>query len=118
MIKGDPEALWKVITVLLDNAIKYSSRDSKITIKLYDLPQEIQVSVMDEGIGIQQEYLSKIFDEFFIIPSETEYARMDGRTGLGLFIARGMVQGHGGKMWVESVYGLGSTFHFTLPKNL
>ncbi|MBU7031925.1 MAG: PAS domain S-box protein [Theionarchaea archaeon] len=115
-IEGDPEALWKVITALLDNAIKYSPRDSKITIKLYDLPEDIQVSIIDEGIGIQQEYLSKIFDEFFIIPSETEYARMDGRTGLGLFIARGIVQGHGGKMWVESVYGLGSTFHFSLPK--
>ena len=58
----------------------------------------------------------KIFEEFYIIPSESEYARMDGRTGLGLFIAKGIVEGHGGKIWVESVYGLGSTFHFTLPK--
>jgi PAS domain S-box-containing protein len=115
-IEGDVEALWKVMTALLDNAIKYSPHDSKITIKVYDLPHEIQVSVMDEGMGIQHKYLSKIFDEFFIIPSETEYARMDGRTGLGLFIARGIIEEHGGRIWVESVYGLGSTFHFTLPK--
>jgi len=115
-VNADAEALWKVVTALLDNAMKYSPEDSKITIKLYDLPQEIQVSVIDEGIGIQHTYQSKIFDEFFIIPSETEYARMDGRTGLGLFIAKGIIEGHGGKIWVESVYGLGSTFHFTLPK--
>ncbi|MGD2072813.1 MAG: PAS domain S-box protein, partial [Candidatus Thorarchaeota archaeon] len=98
LIDVDVEALWKVMTALLDNAIKYSPPDSKITIKVYDLPTELQVSVMDEGMGIQHKYLSKIFDEFFIIPSETEYARMDGRTGLGLFIARGIIEEHGGRI--------------------
>lgn len=116
LVKADRDAIWKVVTALLDNAIKYSQEESRITVKLYDLPKEVEVAVMDEGMGIQQEYLNKIFDEFFIIPSETEYARMDGRTGLGLFIAKGIVEEHGGRIWVESVYGLGSTFHFTLPK--
>jgi signal transduction histidine kinase len=108
--------MWKVITALLDNAIKYSPEGSRITIKLHDHPNEIEVAIMDEGIGIQKKFQQKIFEEFFIIPSETEYAHMDGRTGLGLFIAKGIVKEHGGKIWVESVYGLGSTFHFTIPK--
>ena len=116
LVKADREALWKVVTALLDNAIKYSSEESRITVKLYDSPEEVEVAVMDEGIGIQEEYLQKIFEEFFIVPSQTEYARMDGRTGLGLFIAKGIVEEHRGRIWVESVYGLGSTFHFTLPK--
>ncbi|MBU7016889.1 MAG: GAF domain-containing sensor histidine kinase [Theionarchaea archaeon] len=116
LVNADREALWKVVTALLDNAIKYSSEESRITVKLYDSPEEVEVAVMDEGIGIQQEYLQKIFEEFFIVPSQTEYARMDGRTGLGLFIAKGIVREHGGRIWVESVFGLGSTFHFTLPK--
>jgi len=116
LVEADKDAIWKVVTALLENAIKYSHEESKITVKLYDLPKEVEVAVMDEGVGIQQEYLQKIFEEFFIIPSETEYARMDGRTGLGLFIAKGIVEAHGGRIWVESVYGLGSTFHFTLPK--
>ncbi len=115
-VKADRDNIWKVLTALLDNAIKYSSEESRITIKLYDLPKEVEVTVIDEGTGIQEEYWQKIFEEFFIIPSEMEYARMDGRTGLGLFIAKGIVEAHGGRIWVESVHGLGSTFHFTIPK--
>lgn len=116
LVEVDRDAIWKVITALLDNAIKYSPEDSRITIKLHDHPNEIEVAIMDEGIGIKKKFQQKIFEEFFIIPSETEYARMDGRTGLGLFIAKGIIEEHGGKIWVESVYGLGSTFHFTIPK--
>ncbi|MBU7010995.1 MAG: PAS domain S-box protein [Theionarchaea archaeon] len=116
LIKADRDGMWEVINALLDNAIKYSPEESKITVKIYDHPKEVEVAVMDEGIGIQKEYQEKIFKDFYIIPSETEYARMDGRTGLGLFIAKGIVAEHGGEIWVESVYGLGSTFHFTIPK--
>jgi PAS domain S-box-containing protein len=116
LVKGDIESLWKVVTALLDNAIKYSPEESRVTVKIYNHPEEVEVVIIDEGVGIQQEYQQKIFDEFYIVPSESEYARMDGRTGLGLFIAKGIVEGHKGKIWVESVYGLGSTFHFTLPK--
>jgi len=62
--------------------------------------------------------MEKIFEEFYIIPSKTEYARMDGRTGLGLFIAKGILERHGGKIWAESTPGEGSTFHFVLPKKM
>jgi PAS domain S-box-containing protein len=116
LVEMDKNKIWEVINALLDNAIKYSDEGTKITIKLYDRPSEVEVAVMDEGIGIPQEYLKKIFDPFFIVPAETQFARPDGRTGLGLFNAKGIVEKHGGRIWVESVYMLGSTFHFALPK--
>ncbi len=116
LVKGDRDALWKVITALLENAIKYSPEGAKITVKVYDREHHVEVAVMDEGIGIKQEHQEKIFEAFYIIPSEADLARMDGRTGLGLFIAKGIVEEHDGEIWVESVYGLGSTFHFTIPK--
>lgn len=116
LIEADRDGLWTVINALLDNAIKYSQEGTRITVKLYDLPKEVEIVVIDEGIGIQQKFLEKIFDEFFIVPSESEYVRQDGRAGLGLYIAKGYVEKHGGRIWVESVYGLGSTFHFALPK--
>ncbi len=116
LVKADWEAMWNVLNALIENAIKYSPEKTRITVKLYDHTKEIEVAVIDEGIGIQQKYLEDIFKEFYIVPAESEYARMDGRAGLGLFIAKGYVEEHGGKIWVESVFGLGSTFHFTIPK--
>ena len=116
LVHADRDSMWEVINALLDNALKYSPDESRVIVKVYDRPEEVEVAVIDEGIGIQPEYLPKIFEMFYIVPSDSEYARQDGRTGLGLYNAKGIVEGHGGKIWVESVYGLGSTFHFTLPK--
>ncbi|MBU7016519.1 MAG: hypothetical protein HXS44_03345 [Theionarchaea archaeon] len=114
-IKGDKEALKKVIHVIVDNAIRYSGKNSTITIRMYDELHHVKVAISDEGIGIPLEYKEKIFDEFVIVPSEEKYARIDGRAGLGLFIAQGIVKEHGGRIWVES-NGKGSTFYFTVPK--
>lgn len=115
-VPADRDALRKVVNALLGNAIKYSEKGSTITVEICDNPEEVIVAVSDEGMGIPPEYQEKIFEEFFIVPSRMEFARLDGRTGLGLFIARGIVENHGGRIWVES--GLkGSTFCFTLPKS-
>jgi len=116
VVTADREAIWKVVSALLGNAIKYSEKGSLITVKICDNPKEITVAVSDEGVGIPSEYKEKVFEEFFIVPSQTEFARIDGRTGLGLFIARGIVEAHGGRIWVESGVK-GSTFYFTLPKS-
>ena len=116
LVKVDKKAIQKVMNALLGNAIKYSGKGSKITVELYDESEEVKIAVSDEGIGILPIYGEKIFEEFFIVPSEREYARTDGRTGLGLFISKGIVEEHGGRIWVESSYGKGSTFYFTLPK--
>lgn len=116
LIKGDKEALKKVIHVIVDNAIRYSGKNATITIHMHDELHHVMVAISDEGVGIPSEYKEKIFDEFVIVPSEEEYARIDGRTGLGLFIAQGIVKEHGGRIWVESD-GKGSTFCFTVPKS-
>ncbi|MBU7046723.1 MAG: hypothetical protein HXS54_09835 [Theionarchaea archaeon] len=116
LIKGDKEALKKVVHVIVDNAIRYSGKNATITIQMHDELHHVMVAISDEGIGIPSEYKEKIFDEFVIVPSEEEYARIDGRTGLGLFIAQGIVKQHGGRIWVESD-AKGSTFYFTVPKS-
>jgi signal transduction histidine kinase len=116
LIEGDRKALFTMMSNLVDNAVRYSPQNSEILIKLVEHPSEIECMVIDQGSGIPPEHSEKIFEEFYIVPSSTEYARMDGRTGLGLFIARGIIQRHKGRIWVESALEEGSTFHVAIPK--
>jgi len=67
--------------------------------------------VQDTGVGIDQKDLNRIFERFY----KADRARTGGGTGLGLSISRHMIEAHGGKIWVESQEGMGSTFHFSLP---
>ncbi|MBU7013297.1 MAG: GAF domain-containing protein [Theionarchaea archaeon] len=115
LIEGDRNALFTAVNNLVDNAIRYSPENTEILIRFIVYPGEIECVVIDHGCGIPAEHTEKIFDEFYIVPSETEYARMDGRTGLGLFIAKGIVERHNGRIWVESVLNEGSAFHVVLP---
>ncbi|MGC1123221.1 MAG: ATP-binding protein [Candidatus Methanofastidiosia archaeon] len=116
LIEGDRKALFTMMSNLVDNAVRYSPQNSEILIKLVEHSVEIECMVIDQGSGIPPEHSEKIFEEFYIVPSSTEYARMDGRTGLGLFIARGIIQRHKGRIWVESALEEGSTFHVAIPK--
>ncbi|MBU7024464.1 MAG: hypothetical protein HXS40_09900, partial [Theionarchaea archaeon] len=100
LIEGDRKALFTMMSNLVDNAVRYSPQNSEILIKLVEHPAEIECMVIDQGCGIPPEHSEKIFEEFYIVPSSTEYARMDGRTGLGLFIARGIIRRHKGRIWV------------------
>ncbi|MBU7022898.1 MAG: PAS domain S-box protein, partial [Theionarchaea archaeon] len=95
-VEADRSALWKVVEALLENAIKYSPDESRITAKIYDHKDNVEVAIMDEGTGIKQEDLEKIFQPFVIVPSESEYKRVEERTGLGLFIAKNIIEQHGG----------------------
>jgi signal transduction histidine kinase len=115
-IEGDRKALFTMMSNLVDNAVRYSPQNSEILIKLVEHPTEVECMVIDQGCGIPPEHSERIFEEFYIVPSSTEYARMDGRTGLGLFIARGIIQRHEGRIWVESALEEGSTFHVAIPK--
>lgn len=117
-VEGDQKALFTVVNNLVDNAIRYSAEHTEIFIRFIERPKEVECIVADQGCGIPPENIGKIFDEFYIVPSETEYARIDGRTGLGLFIAKGIVERHNGRIWVESVIEEGSAFHFVLPKSI
>ncbi len=111
----DPNRLIQVLNNLIGNAIKFTPKDGKVTIeaKLGEAGREIQVSVIDTGIGIPQENLPKIFSKFYQIGERS--ASDIGGTGIGLSIAKEIVELHGGRIWVESEHGHGAKFIFALP---
>jgi len=117
-IKASGIRLQQVITNLLTNAIKFTPDKGAIKLRVTERGSDIQVEVMDTGVGIAAEDLPKIFDDFYR-SSDTEKAG----TGLGLSIAKRIVEAHGGRIWVESPnpedkLARGSKFTFTLPRSL
>jgi two-component system, OmpR family, phosphate regulon sensor histidine kinase PhoR len=110
VISVDGKMIERVIANLFDNTIKYSQYNSSITVKLADWNLEVLVQVIDTGIGISAEDLPYIFDAFYRVSRDSE------GSGLGLSIAKAIIEAHGGKIWVKSTPGEGSTFSFTLPK--
>ena len=110
---ADRDKLRQVCSILLENAIKYS-RGGKVTVGVERKHDTVEVSVADEGIGIPQADQDQIFRKFYR-GADAELRVGTGGTGLGLFIARGLVTAMGGRIWVESREGEGSTFAFELP---
>ena len=109
----DEHRIGEVLTNLVENAVKFSEENTPIIIRATRDKQEVIMSVADEGIGIPEELHQKIFDRFF-----QEDDRKTGRrkgTGLGLAICRGIIEAHGGNIWVESKPGKGTKFSFSLP---
>ena len=98
---------------LLSNAVKFTPENGRITINAKLTNQHIQIAVIDTGIGIKPEDVDKIFEAFRQL--DASYARRYEGTGLGLTLTKRLVELHGGKIWVKSEYGKGSTFTFTLP---
>lgn len=111
-VLADPRRIRQVLHNLLENAVKYS-KGGQITIACEVEGENVITSVSDQGEGIPAHFLSKVFDRFFQIDGAP--TRRVGGTGLGLSISRGIIEAHGGKIWVESIVGQGSTFRFTLP---
>jgi PAS domain S-box-containing protein len=111
---ADRDKLRQVFTILLDNALKYSPDGGTVTVEMERKHDRVQVSVVDEGIGIPQADQEQIFRKFYRGVDADSRAGQGG-TGLGLFIARGLVTAMGGRIWVESREGEGSTFAFELP---
>jgi signal transduction histidine kinase len=109
MIHADPLMINRVITNLLDNAVKYTHRGGPVTVTLLARDEDVLIQVSDQGVGIEEEHLPYIFDAFYRVRKEKQ------GSGLGLAIAKTIVEAHGGKIWVESVYGQGSTFSVILP---
>ncbi len=113
--RADRTYLEQVLINLLDNAIKYTPEGGKVIVSAIEKDsKEIQLSVEDNGIGIPKEDLSRIFERFYRV--DKGRSKEMGGTGLGLSIVKHLVQAHGGRVWVESQPGKGSTFYFTLPK--
>jgi two-component system sensor histidine kinase KdpD len=109
----DDSRIGEVLTNLVENAVKFSDDATTITIEARYNGKEVTVSVKDEGIGIPAALHQKIFERFF--QGEGRKAGRRKGTGLGLSICQGIVEAHGGKIWVESEPGKGARFSFTLP---
>jgi signal transduction histidine kinase len=110
---ADREKISLVLNNLLTNAIKFTEARGRIMVSAERKNGEVQVHVADTGVGIPTREVDRIFDRFYQV--EPHLTRAHGGLGLGLAIAKGMVELHGGKIWVESVEGLGSRFSFSVP---
>lgn len=111
-VKADSERLREVITNLIENAIKYTAHGS-VDIDLGGDKRTVTVKVHDTGMGIDPEEQKHLFEKFYRV--NNGMTREQSGTGLGLYIARSLIELYGGKIWVESTPGKGSTFAFTLP---
>ncbi len=112
VILGDHQRLEQVLTNLIGNAIKFSPQEGTVVIQVSAAPAEIQVKVHDDGPGIPEKELRRIFEPYYQVKQTGE--RGPAGTGLGLYISRKIIEEHGGKIWAESRPGEGSTFCFTL----
>jgi len=113
-VRADRSYLEQILINLLDNAIKYTPEGGRVIVSAVEKDsKEIQFSIEDNGIGIPKEDLSRIFERFYRV--DKGRSKELGGTGLGLSIVKHLVQVHGGRVWVESQLGKGSTFYFTLP---
>ncbi|MEO7019102.1 MAG: chemotaxis protein CheB [Ktedonobacteraceae bacterium] len=113
LIFADRERINQVLTNLLSNAIKYSPQAETILVKLREEQNSVIVGVQDFGIGINPEKHAHLFERFFRV-SDAEHESFPG-LGLGLYISAQIVKRQGGRMWVDSTSGTGSTFFFTIP---
>jgi signal transduction histidine kinase len=113
-IVADPDRLRQVVTNLVSNAIKYSPAGGSITVRARERgTQHVVMEVVDHGLGIPADQVDRLFQKFQRVRTD-EHLRISG-TGLGLYICRLIVEGHGGQVWVESELGKGSTFGLVLP---
>ncbi|MDQ3877759.1 MAG: ATP-binding protein, partial [Actinomycetota bacterium] len=113
LVRGDRDRLRQVVINLLTNATRYSPAGTVVTISARYAEEvgAVQVSVSDEGIGIPEEDRDRIFGKFAMLPKPSWVKK---GTGLGLFITKGIIDAHGGRLWVDSEPGHGSTFNFTV----
>ena len=113
MIKGDKEYLAKVFWNLLNNAIKFTASEGSIILSASLIGDKIHISLEDTGIGIPNEQLDSVFDDFYQVDGSP--TRKYGGTGIGLFISKKIIISHGGDIWLESTEDVGTTVHVILP---
>lgn len=112
-VYADSDKLVQIIVNLLSNALKYSSADSEVEVSTTTDGEFAEISVVDHGIGMSDEEMSKVFEKFGRV--NRQEVRRVGGTGLGLYITKSLVELHGGKIRVSSSPGKGSVFSFTVP---
>jgi signal transduction histidine kinase len=114
LVDGDPHWIKQVYRNILDNAIKYSPDGGLVVVRGETRANDVVIHIADQGIGISPEDLIPLFEKFFRVRSALHY-HVSG-TGLGLPNARAIIEAHGGRIWVESKVGQGTTVFFSLPK--
>ena len=108
--EADERKVKQILFNLLSNAVKFTPPGGRICLRARPVQDAVEISVSDTGVGIAPEHQERIFEEFQQVPG----ASSEG-TGLGLTLTRKFVELHGGRIWVESAAGAGTTFSFTLP---
>lgn len=112
-VEADADRIRQILTNLLSNAVKFSPHGGAVTVGARHEGAHVVVSVADQGVGIPAEAIPHLFSKFFRVDNQA--TRSVGGTGLGLALVKDIVEAHHGRVWVESVYGQGSTVWFTLP---
>jgi len=113
-VNADREKIRQVLVNLIDNSFKYGKEGGNTFVRLYDLHEQVLVEVTDDGIGIEEKYLPRLFERFF--RTDSSRSRQIGGSGLGLAIVKHIIESHQQTINVRSTEGLGSTFGFTLQK--
>lgn len=113
MVQGDASKISIALSNLVQNSLLFSNPEGHVLIAAEQIPGYVKVSVIDDGIGIPCKDLSHIFERFYQV--ESHLSRKHGGMGLGLSVAKVMIEMHGGRIWVESIEGKGSNFTFILP---
>lgn len=113
MATFDPARILQVLTNLLSNALKFTPENGKVVVRVIPATAELRIAVSDTGSGIATDQLESIFARFYQVTPNAKPG-----AGLGLYISKCIVQGHGGRIWAESSVGVGSTFSFTLPRQI
>ena len=113
-VQGDPQRVAQILSNLVGNACRYTPRGGQVSIASRRTDDFVETTVSDTGIGIREDELERIFERFY--RSDDSRVRDQSGTGLGLAISRSLVELHGGRLWVKSQIGEGSTFGFTLPQ--
>jgi PAS/PAC sensor signal transduction histidine kinase (EC 2.7.13.3) len=112
-IEIDTDKITQVLDNIISNAMKYSPNGGQVTFKVIVYHEYVETRVSDQGVGIPKESIDRIFERFFRV--DKARSRQMGGTGLGMAIAKELIQAHGGKIWATSIEGKGTTIHFTLP---
>jgi signal transduction histidine kinase len=113
MANVDRARIEQVLRNLLSNAIKYSPGGGVIEVRAHKEQHQVTLQVSDQGIGIAPQHQERIFERFYRV--ENEVTQSERGVGLGLAICQRIIEAHGGRIWVESVLGQGSTFYVALP---
>jgi signal transduction histidine kinase len=111
-VRGDAQRLYQVISNLLSNSIKYTQPGGEVMVTVWLQDDQVRLDVRDTGPGIPPEAQARVFERFYRAPTAADDERS---TGLGLAIVKSIIEQHGGRVWVTSVVGHGSTFSVALP---